>query len=283
MAITNFQQTIWSKKIQTQLGTITSLKDHCDFQFEGEIKFAKEVKILGVTRPTIRTYVPGTPITRDPGTDSSQLLKIDQYRYFNFEVEDVDKAQSVPGLIETLSKEATAGLSEEGDKYVAKIVKDDVTAQTPTVSVGTKQQISSFTDGGIAVIETGFKQLYKNNCKVNQEYFLEINPDWFTVLRPYILELDTDNSELIKNGFVGKYGNAKISIENLLETATVQSQANCTLCMLRTSKAIAFAGQIDKVEAYRPHDAFQDALKGLYVFGAKIVRPDEIYVLKTAM
>lgn len=278
MAITNFQQTIWSKKIQTQLDTVTSLKDHCDFQFEGDIKFAKEVKILGVTRPTIRTYVPGTPITRDPGTDSSQVLKIDQYKYFNFEVEDVDKAQSVPGLIETLSKEATAGLSEEGDKYVAKIVKDDVTAETPTVSIGTKTQISSLTDGGIALIETGFKQLYKNNCKVNQDYFLEINPDWYTVLRPYILELDTDNSELIKNGFVGKYGNAKISIENLLEKATVQSQANCTLCMLRTSKAIAFAGQIDKVEAYRPDDGFQDAIKGLYVFGAKIVRAEQIFV-----
>ena len=278
MAITHFQQTVWSKKIQTQLDTVTSLKDHCDFQFEGDIKFAKEVKILGVTRPTIRTYVPGTPITRDPGTDSSQVLKIDQYKYFNFEVEDVDKAQSVPGLIETLSKEATAGLSEEGDKYVAKIVKDDVTAETPTVSIGTKTQISSLTDGGIALIETGFKQLYKNNCKVNQDYFLEINPDWYTVLRPYILELDTDNSELIKNGFVGKYGNAKISIENLLEKATVQSQANCTLCMLRTSKAIAFAGQIDKVEAYRPDDGFQDAIKGLYVFGAKIVRAEQIFV-----
>lgn len=278
MAITNFQQTIWSKKIQTQLDTITSLKDHCDFQFEGEIKFAKEVKILGVTRPTIRTYVPGTPITRDPGTDSSQTLAINQYKYFNFEVEDVDKAQSVPGLIETLSKEATAGLSEEGDKYVAKIVKDDVTGGSPTVSVGTKTDISSCTDGGIAVIESGFKKLYENNCKVNQDYFLEINPDWYTILRPYILELDTDNSELIKNGFVGKYGNAKISIENLLEKATVQSQANCTLCMLRTSKAIAYAGQIDKVEAYRPDDGFQDAIKGLYVFGAKIVRPEQLYV-----
>jgi len=73
MAISNFQQTVWSKKIQLQLDTITSLKDHCDFQFEGEIKYAKEVKILGVTRPTIRTYVPGTSLTREAGTDSSQL------------------------------------------------------------------------------------------------------------------------------------------------------------------------------------------------------------------
>lgn len=275
MAITNFQQTIWSKKIQLQLDTITSLKDHCDFQFEGDIKYAKEVKILGVNRPTIRTYIPGTSLTREAGTDSSQLLKIDQYRYFDFEVEDIDKAQSVPGLIESLTKEATLGLSEEADKYVASLTVE--AAAGSEVAKAAATDISGVTDGGISLIEGGFKKLYENNCKVTDTYYLELNPEWYTILRPEIIELDTNNSELIKKGFVGKYGNALISIENLLGKATVESK-ECTLAMLRTSKAIAFAGQIDKVEAYRPHDAFQDALKGLYVFGAKIVRPEQLYL-----
>ena len=56
-----------------------------------------------------------------------------------------------------------------------------------------------------------------------------------------------------------------------------------TYNILRTGKAIAFAEQIEKVEAYRPEKAFQDALKGLYVFGAKIVNPKEIYIMKTEM
>ena len=275
MAITNFQQTIWSKKIQLQLETITSLKNHCDFQFEGDIKYAKEVKILGVNRPTIRTYVPGTALTREAGTDSSQLLRINQYRYFDFEVEDIDKAQSVPGLIESLTKEATLGLSEEADKYVASLMVTE--AAGTNVAKAAATDISGVTDGGIALLEGGFKKLYENNCKVNDSYYLEITPEWYTILRPHIIELDTNNSDLIKKGFVGTYGNAKISIENLLGTATVSSQS-CKLACLRTSKAIAFAGQIDKVEAYRPHDAFQDALKGLYVFGAKVVRPEQMYL-----
>lgn len=277
MAINNFLQTIWSRKIQTQLDTITSLKDHCDFEFEGDIKYAKEVKILNVVRPTIRTYVPGTSLTREAGSDGSQLLKIDQFRYFDFEVEDIDKAQSVPGLIENLTKEATLGLSEEADKYVASIVKADVEESTPSVSIGTATDISGVQDGGISLIEKGFQKLYENNCKVSDTYHLEITPEWYTILRPYIIKLDTDNSDLIKKGYVGKYGNALISVENLLSISTVSSHS-CKLAMLRTTKAIAFAGQIDKVEAYRPHDAFQDALKGLYVFGAKIVRPEQLYV-----
>ena len=152
MAITNFQQTIWSKKIQMQLETITSLKDHCDFQYEGDIKYAKEVKILGVNRPTIRTYVMGTPLTREAGTDKSQLMKIDQFRYFDFEVEDIDKAQSVPGLIEALTKEATLGLSEEADKYVASLVVAEAANGDTEVAFGAATDISGVTDGGIALI-----------------------------------------------------------------------------------------------------------------------------------
>lgn len=276
MAITHFQRTIWSAKIQHQLETITSLKNHCDFEFEGEIKQAEKVKILGVNRPTIRTYVPGTPLTREAGTDNSQFLEIDQYRYFDFEVEDIDKAQSQKGLIEALSKEATLGLSEEADKYVASLVKLDVEGEKK-VAMASATDISSVTDGGIALLEGGFKKLYENNCKVSDTYYLELNPEWYTILRPEIIALDTNNSDLIKKGFVGKYGNALISIENLLAKSNVGGN-ECTLAMMRTSKAIAFAGQIDKVEAYRPHDAFQDAIKGLYVFGAKIVRPEQIYV-----
>ena len=93
MAISHFQQTIWSKSIQEALKTITSLRNHCDFQYEKDSKNAKEVKILNVTRPTIRTYVPGTALTLEAATDGSQTLQINQYRYFDFEVEDIDKAR----------------------------------------------------------------------------------------------------------------------------------------------------------------------------------------------
>ena len=124
--VTNFQQTIWSASILRSLDKITSLRNHCNFQYEKDSKNAKEVKILSVNRPTIRTYVPGTALTRESASDSSQTLMLNQYRYFNFEVEDIVKAQSVPGLMEALTDEAGKGLALEGDKYVAQIVKADV-------------------------------------------------------------------------------------------------------------------------------------------------------------
>lgn len=272
--VTNFQQTIWSKSILRSLEKITSLRNHCNFQYEKESKNAKEVKILSVNRPTIRTYVPGTALVRESAADSSQLLQLNQYRYFNFEVEDIVKAQSVPGLMEALTDEAGKGLALEGDKYVAEVVKTAADAN----EIECSDVITLTTANAMASVEDGFATLYANDCKVSDTFYLELAPKVFTTYRQQLTELSTNNPEILKKGAVGKINNAFVCIENCLPAS---SDAHYNI--LRTEKAVAFAEQIDKVEKYRPEDAFTDAVKGLYVFGAKIVRPNEIYVMKTAI
>ena len=279
-----FQQTIWSKAIQKDLETITSLRNHCDFQYEKDSKNAKEVKILGVTRPTIRTYVSGTALTRESVVDTSQTLQINQYKYFNFEVEDIDKAQSVPGLLEATIHEAALGLAEEGDKYVASII--ETATEDGSHPLPQSGSVISLTKANaMASVEDGFATLYGNNVKVKDMLYLELAPAVFVLYRQALTELSTNNPEILKKGAVGKINNAYVCVENLLPTGKTGtgSTDNVYYNVLRTPKAIAFVEQIDKVEAYRPEDAFTDAVKGLYVFGAKIVRPKEIYIMKTAM
>lgn len=271
--VTNFQQTIWSASILRSLDTITSLRKHCNFQYEKDAENAKEVKILSVNRPTIRKYVPGTPLERESATDSSQLLKLDQYHYFNFEVEDIVKAQSVPGMMEALTDEAGKGLALEGDKYVADVIKTAADAG----EVSTSASVITLTNANaMASIEEGFATLYEHNCKVSDTFYLEIAPRVFTTYRQQLTELSTNNPEILKKGAVGKINNAYVCIENCLAEAE-----GAYYNILRTDKAVAFAEQIEKVEHYRPEDAFTGAVKGLYVFGAKVIRPEEIYVMKT--
>ena len=271
--ITNFQQTIWSKSILRSLDKITSLRNHCNFQYEKDSHNAKEVKILSVNRPTIRTYVPGTALVRESAADSSQILMLNQYRYFNFEVEDIVKAQSVPGLMEALTDEAGKGLALEGDKYVAEVVKTAADGGEIAVSAS---EIALTKSNAMASVEDGFATLYGNDCKVSDTFYLELAPKVFTTYRQELTELSTNNPEILKKGAVGRINNAYVCIENCLPESTTAHYN-----ILRTEKAVAFAEQIDKVEKYRPEDAFTDAVKGLYVFGAKIVRPNEIYVMKT--
>lgn len=280
MAITNFKPTVWVSKIQTQLDTLTSLKNHCDFQYEGDIRQAERIKILGASRPTVKTYVPGVDIEIEKGNDTSQYLDVDQFKYFAFEVDDVDKAQSVLGLIEALSMEATKALSEEADKYVATIIDSALAAGQ---IYATATDISAVTDGGISAIEAGLRKLYENNCLPSDNYWLELSPEWYTILRPAINALSTSNMDLIKKGVVGTYANCMITIENNLKAASSVTVGGQTVKenLLRSSKAVAFAGQLEKVEAFRPQGRFSDAVKGLYVYGARVVRPEQIVILGT--
>jgi hypothetical protein len=274
MSIAVAQQTVWHQAYERALRTITSLRNHCDFKYEKDSKYAKEVKILNAVKPTVKRYVPGTPIEKEYISATEMVLKLDQHFYFNIAFDDIYKAQSVPGAMEATAEEGTIALSEEGDKYVAEVVKAGVTAGTITaIDGGTPTKTNA-----VDKVEDCFAVLYGNNCKVSEDYWLEIDPSFHKVLRPSLTELLTNNVEMAKKGIVGRYGNANVTIENLLarDESSVYNQ-------LRTKHAVAYAEQIEKVEPYRPQDAFEDALKGLYSFGAIVPRPEEIVVLKTAI
>lgn len=275
------KQMIWHKAYERALKTITSLRNHCDFKYERDSKNAKTVRVLNAVRPSVRTYVPGTAITRDAVSSTKVDIDIDQFKYFNIGLDDVIKAQSVPGAMEATAAEGALALAEEGDKYVASLVKAGVEATTPTIA-----SVARFTPtkaNAIEGVESAFELLYSKNNRVSDTYWLEVAPSYFKFIRPNILELLTNNVEMAKKGVVGKYANAMVTIENLLPKGQATTANDTVYNILRTEHAIAFIEQIDKVEAYRPEDAFEDALKGLYTFGAKVVRPDEIVVIKTAI
>lgn len=270
--VSSFKQVIWSKSILKSLEKITSLRNHCDFKYEKDANNAKEVKILNVNRPTIHRYVPGTALERESVQDGEQTLKLDQFFYYNYEVEDIDKAQSVPGLMEAATDEAAQGLSLEGDKYVATVVK----TAADEGEIGVSNVVTLTKANAIETVEAAFVKLYENDCKITDTFYLELSPAVYSLFKQNLTETSTNNPELLKKGAVGKYNNALVCIENCLPV-----DESATYNILRTNKAVAFAEQIDKVEKYRPQDAFTDAIKALYVFGARIVRPKEIYVIKT--
>ena len=105
MSVVHFIQTVWSKKIQDDLEEKCKLVKDCTRNYEGDCEYAKTVKILGVGDPTVAPYV-GQDIDIEDMTDRGQDLVIDVQNYFAFEVKDVDKAQSVPGLPEKYQQKA---------------------------------------------------------------------------------------------------------------------------------------------------------------------------------
>ena len=272
MSVSVFKQKFWSNKIQSVLDTLTGLRTHSDYEFEGEIKGGDRIDITGTVRPTIGTYVPGVDIDIENLDGTSQTLVIDQFKSFAVYFDNVDRAQSLPGVWRATSEQCAKELHEVGDKYVASILKTAIEAASSeikqsTAFVPTKANV-------VEKIEAGLAELYGANVPATTEFYGEFSPKMYSFLRQSLTELSTNNPELLKKGAVGRYNNVLVSIENLLPV-----NGTTRYNIIRTGKAVAFAGQIDKIQAIEKEKGFGDILKGLYVFGAKIVRPEQIYAL----
>lgn len=266
MAVTNFIQTIWSKKIQDDLELKCKLVDNCLRDYEGDCKYARTVKILGVGEPTIGDYT-GADIEIEEMSDRGQELTIDQQKYFAFYVDDVNQAQSVPGLKEKYQEKAVHGLAVARDSYVASLIKG--ATNTTTATALTQEAVKEAIDNAIVALrERNF----------DEEGVIEITPAVYNVFKNCLITLSTNNPEYIKKGIVGVYDEFNVVMSN-----NMAKDSTHAYCCVRGKKAIAFAGQINEVEALRAEKKFKDIIRGLDTFGAKVIDEARIQVIKVPL
>ena len=274
MAVTNFIQTIWSKKIQDDLELKTKLVQNCLRDYEGDAKYAGSVKILGVGEPTIGAYDGSQDISIEEMTDRGQTLNIDQANYFAFYVDDINKAQSVPGLPERYQAKAVHGLAVARDTYVANLIKGVTTAANVTTAAGRTA------DNIKAAIDSAIVALRERNF--DEEGVIEITPDVYNIFKNELITLSTNNPEYIKKGIVGVYDGFDVIMSNNMAKDTTGT-TKYSYCDIRGKKAIAFVGQINEVEALRAEKRFKDIVRGLDTFGSKVIDPARIQVVKVPL
>lgn len=274
MAVSNFIQSIWSKKIQDDLELNCKLVDNCLRDYEGDCKYAQSVKILGVGEPTIGEYSSSTGVTYEQMSDKGQTLTIDQANYFAFLVDDINKAQSVPGLAERYQEKAVHGLAVKRDNYVAGLIKGVTAAANVTTAANlTREDVKNAIDSAIVALrERNF----------DEDGVIEITPAVYNLFKNELITLSTDNPEYIKKGIVGMYDDFKVIMSNGLAKDTSGS-SKYAYCDVRGKKAIAFAGQINEVEAGRHQTYFADYVRGLDTFGAKVIDAERIQVVKVPL
>jgi hypothetical protein len=267
MAVQNFIQTLWSHDILKNLELECKLVDGCLRSYEGDCKYAHTVKILGVGEPTITDY-DGTELSYEEMSDKGQELNIDKRKAFHFLVNDVDQAQSVPGLREEYQRKSVHGLAVARDSYVAELIKG-VTSNVTTATALSKEAIKEAIDKAIVALrERNF----------NEDGRIEITPAVYNIFKNELITLSTDNPEYIKKGIVGMYDGFKVVMSN-----NMAKDSNYAYCDVRGEKAIAFAAQLEKVEAMRHPYLFSDIVRGLDVFGAKVIDEDRIQVIKVPL
>ena len=266
----NFKPTFWSEKVQTELEKSLVISNWCNYEFEGEIKYNERVKIVGVTRPTVGDYTPGVDIDIETLADNAQYLDIGYMKYFAFYVDDVDKAQSNPKYLSSEMSEAAKALAEQEDADVAKAAYDGALANMKSSSTDISAATSPLTS-----LNTAIQKLYENNVPASETLAADLTPEHIILIKEKISELFTSNVDYVKNSAVGKYNNTYLRMTNNL-----YSDGTDKMELVRTKKAVAVAGQIDQVDTVKKEKGFGSIVKGLNVYGIKVVRPKELYIIK---
>lgn len=285
MAYTNFIPTVWNEGILRELERLCVFTEDCNRKYEGSVKDKGEsVKILGVGKPTIKTVAKSARNNdidvAEEIEDTSVIMYINQIRYFNYKVGDIDKAQSVNGVMDALQSETSEGLANEVDKYLAGFADDSTVkklyATAPKVVAGTA---SSGEINVLDALDAAIEELYSNDVKPTTKIVATVSPRFFTIFKREYLSKDTNNSEILKNGKVAMYGNLTIKMSNNVKKATTTNANDTDLIQIKTQRALAYANPLTHTEPYRPERSFADAVKGFILFDAKVVRPKEMVTL----
>ena len=283
MTVNNFISSIWAAKILASLkkAHVYTQSGVVNTDYQGDISGqGAVVKINGIGSITVRPYVKNVAIEKpETLTDAQTSLLIDQADYFNFEVDDIDAAQQTPKVMTEAMAQAAHDTSDVSDLYAAGLMVAGAAAGN---KIGTTAAaiVPSATAGDTMYdyIVDMSTVLSESGCPKNGRWI--VVPPWVTG------ELAKDDRftnmaasgspEALRNGFVSRIaGFDVLESLNVPEVDGTADEAGKTDSVIIAGQPMGFsyAEQINKIVPYKPEDSFSDAIKGLHVYGAKVVRP----------
>lgn len=266
MAVTSFIPEIWAARLLEHLDKAHVYAALVNRDYEGEIRNAGDtVHINTIGDITVGNYT-GAAITYEDLATTDQELKIDQSKYFAFQVDDVDKAQAMPGLVEAATQRAAYALNDATDMFLASVLasvepapaaqvtKANVYETLVNMKVALDQQ-NVPTEGRWVVVDPTF-----HGMLLQDERFVSFGTDI--------------TNERLVNGRVGRAVGMDIYVSN-----NVPISGDAFLMIAGVPMAATFAEQLIETEALRSETSFKDKIRGLHVYGAKVTNPDGLYVL----
>lgn len=280
MAFTRFRPEIWSAMLLVALrkSLVYAAPGVVNRDYEGEIAEAGDtVRITSISDPTIGTYSPNsTVITPEELTDAQRTMVIDQAKYFAFYVDDIDKRQAKGNVMTEAMSRAAYKLRDQIDQYVAAMYTGvPVANQVPAVTIDTSNPASWATEAAKAYNDVLVPlKVVLDQANVPTEGRYAVVPPVFhgVLLRDdrFVSAEKSADPGALRNGFVGRAAGFDIRVSN----NNPSPGAGQNVVTAGTDMAISFAEQINQTEAYRPESKFADAIKGLTLYGGKLVRPE---------
>ena len=267
MSLNNFIPTLWSARLYETLKNAHVFANVVNRDYEGEISsYGDSVKINSIGSISVGDYAKNGTISLQQLNSAQTILEINQAKYFNFMVDDIDKAQSNPKVMDGAMQEAGYALADTADSYLAQFQSDASNTVTDiTIDTNPENTYDVLADAALALDE----------ANVPREGRFAVVPPFFVkgmVLAGIMETAGAISAEQEKqNGYVSRLLGFDIWTSNNLEVV-----GSDTVGIAGTRRAISFAEQVLDMEAYRPENRFADAVKGLHVYGGKVVYPDAL-------
>ena len=304
MAIDNFIPQIWSARYANTVVHANIYGALCNRNYEGEITGAGDtVKIPFLTDDiVVRDYQRNMDIA-DPQVlnDSDVELEIDQQKYFNFAVDDVDQVQSRPELIDRATLFAGRKTAVAQDQFLAGVMSPTAgrAANQVVVPADAAGPLSKEAQLLISMIELRTR-MKEGNFPADVTPFIVFPPRVIAQLDRFLAGLSVAGDSLVqsngtygslsedemRNGFRGTLQGLGVRESNSVpftNSGNGAARIATYRCPAGSLDAVTLAEQITQIEAYRPEKRFSDAIKGLYVYGAKLYNPDFLYWIDVAV
>ena len=227
---------------------------------------------------TISTHTVNDSLTYEALDGANAKLVIDQQKRFSFAVDDVDSRQALVDVAAAYANRAGYLLRDNSDQYIAALHgQAGVTSNLGTTAAPLTVTAAASTGGNVSAYEV-LARLHKglNDKNVPMEGRWLVAPPWFVsklILAGVFSQGTTDQAAAV-NGKVGYYMGFDIRIS----TNVVNYTGTGSKIMAGTMDAITYVGQILNVETLRLETKFGTGVRGMLVYGAKVIQPDALAV-----
>ncbi len=263
----NFIPTIWSARLLANLDKTFIYPMCVNRDYEGEIKnFGDTVKVNMIGNIQVKDYN-GTLEDPEEIDSEQRVLTIDQAKYFNFKVDDIGKVQSNVKLLDATMKRAAVGIGDVIDQHLASFTED------AELKIGTTAKPIEVNKNNAYDTLVDLKVEFNKKNVPKDGRFIVITPEFLGMLEKD--DRFTRDKEVLANGVVGN-----VAGFDLRESNNVPQTAGEYSMLAGTLLGISYAGQIAEIEPYRMEKSFADAVKGLYVYGAKMMMPEAMACVK---
>lgn len=287
----NFSPVIYSKKAQLAFRKVSVVQAITNTDYMGEISgFGDTVKIIMEPQMTVRPYARGVQLTAEDLQDNEITLTVDQSNYFAFKVDDIEQKHSHINWESLASNNAGYQLKDAFDKEVLAHMYSQVPS-SQVVGTSATPQALGFGNGQMSPLKIMARlgrYLDVNNVPtdgrwfVADPYFWEIAADENNKLLDASVVGDSKTNFRMANGQVANslirgfrcYQSNNLPVGGTGPTGTTSNNYGVILAGHMSSTATV--EQISKTESYRDPDSFADVVRGLHVYGRKVLRPESI-------